>query len=92
MLIQGLHLFAKTSGLQAHKGKSEIYQTGMEMEDIRRLSEVSGFTVGTLPFKYLGVPISAKQLSSNDCEKLVDKMMARIKIWKSRNLRYTGRL
>ncbi|XP_075080386.1 uncharacterized protein LOC142165898 [Nicotiana tabacum] len=36
---------------------------------------------GKLPFKYLGVPISAKKLSSIDYEELVDKMTARIKAW-----------
>ncbi|KAK9705500.1 hypothetical protein RND81_07G061700 [Saponaria officinalis] len=48
--------------------------------------------IGTLPFKYLGVPISAKKLSVLDCSMLVEKIVARIRALGSRHLSYGGRL
>ena len=45
-----------------------------------------------LPFRYLGVPISARRISMGECNVLVEKMCARIKVWQSRNLSYSGRL
>lgn len=55
------------------------------------ICELTGYKVGKLPFKYLGVPISPKKLSSMDCEMLVKKMTSRIKTWGNRNLLYAGR-
>lgn len=66
--------FTSTSGLHANSGKYAIYLTGVDntiREDIRNLSQ---FTLGTLPFKYLGISLSSKRLSIADCEKLADMM------------------
>uniref|UniRef100_A0A803Q6E2 Reverse transcriptase zinc-binding domain-containing protein n=1 Tax=Cannabis sativa TaxID=3483 RepID=A0A803Q6E2_CANSA len=53
---------------------------------------MSGFTREDLPFKYLGLPICAKRISKEECKLLVDKMIARIKVWSTRNLSYAGRV
>ena len=45
-----------------------------------------------MPFKYLGVAISASKLSIMDYHMLVDKITAGIKIWRSRHLSYTARI
>lgn len=47
--------FSLTSGLHANSGKSALYLAGVEhtiQDDIR---SISGFELGTLPFRYLGV-------------------------------------
>ena len=50
-----------------------------------------GFKHGLLPFRYLGVPVSSCKLKASDCDQLVDKMTARIKLWSSKHLSFAGR-
>ncbi|XP_074288167.1 uncharacterized protein LOC141613332 [Silene latifolia] len=59
------------------------------MEDIVK---VSGFRIGTLPFKYLGVPISSKKLSKFEGHKLIERIVHRIRSLGARQLSYAGRL
>ena len=47
---------------------------------------------GSLPFRYLGVPLSSKRLSYNQCKPLVDKILARIRVWTVKFVSYAGRL
>lgn len=92
MMLQGFKHFSDVSGLEINENKSEIYTTGMDAAEVRRIADVSGFKIGQIPFKYLGIPISPKRLSTKDCMILVDKMTARVRSWSSRNLSYQGRL
>ncbi|KAM3234287.1 hypothetical protein P3L10_019647 [Capsicum annuum] len=71
---------------------SSIYSVNINTQVLENLKELTGYTTGALPFKYLGVPISAKKLTSMDCEVLLDKMTSRIKTWGTRNLSYAGRV
>lgn len=41
---------------------------------------------GCLPVWYLGVPLISKQLSSLDCEVLLDKISSKINSWLSRSV------
>lgn len=80
MIIQGLQLFQATTGLKANKGKSAFYTRGMEDQEMENIAAISGFQVGSLPFIYLGVPVSARKLNAGDGEQMIDKMIARIRV------------
>ncbi|XP_074288502.1 uncharacterized protein LOC141613657 [Silene latifolia] len=54
--------------------------------------QISGFKHGSLPFKYLGIPISSKNLTKNEGRKLIDKITARIRAWVAKHLSYAGML
>ena len=54
--------------------------------------EITGFTEGHLPFRYLGLPIIASRLSKGECRLLVEKITAKILIWGSRHISYAGRV
>lgn len=90
MILEGLNLFAATTGLKASPTKSNIYGCGMTDQELQRIVDRSGFKVGSLPFRYLGVPISAKKLSISDYEKLIEKMTCRIRTWSTRNISFAG--
>ncbi|XP_057249110.1 uncharacterized protein LOC130590639 [Beta vulgaris subsp. vulgaris] len=91
LLLRAFKLFSDTTGLQANVKKSAVYTCGMNEREIRRIVDSSGFTHQNLPFKYLGVPICAKKITAAQCESLVEKMVARIRVWSSRNMSYAAR-
>jgi len=41
--------------------------------------EIIGFSEGDLPFRYLGVPITAGKLSKMECRVLVENIAVKIK-------------
>jgi len=47
---------------------------------------------GTLPVRYLGVPLITKRLSAVDCDTLVAKIISRIESWLVKHLSFAGRL
>ena len=48
--------------------------------------------MGSLPVKYLGVPLVIRRLTAVDCAPLVKKITARIKGWAAKFFTYAGRL
>ncbi|CAI8609010.1 unnamed protein product [Vicia faba] len=92
LMLQGMLIFSKTSGLYPNKNKSEIYCSGLKETDLQRLLDAFGFSKSILPFKYLGMPINSKRFSAKDFQILVDKITTRIRIWSSRHLSFTGRV
>ncbi|XP_070014563.1 uncharacterized protein LOC142175548 [Nicotiana tabacum] len=58
------------------------------MEIIQKLS----YTIGELPFKYLGIPLATKKLSLIQWHPLIEKIVARIFSWTAKKLSYTGRV
>ncbi|KAL2922946.1 LINE-1 reverse transcriptase-like protein [Bienertia sinuspersici] len=90
-LLRGFNHFSQVSGLQANRSKTEIYTCGMKDQEVQNVLNESGFKRGAIPFRYLGVPICSKRISAAECEGLVDKMTARIRIWSSRHISFAGR-
>ncbi|XP_021860867.2 uncharacterized protein [Spinacia oleracea] len=78
--------------------KGEFKSVHMLMQDSScslfplRILDMIGFSRGSFPFRYLGIPICSKKISVADCEKIVEKMCAKIKSWSSKNLSFAGRL
>ncbi|XP_074298472.1 uncharacterized protein LOC141629353 [Silene latifolia] len=75
-----------------NNSKSEIFFNGVS-EDIREgIKQVTGFREGTMPFRYLGVPIKAGRLTKKECSALTEKMVARIRGLGAKKLSYAGRV
>ncbi|XP_074288607.1 uncharacterized protein LOC141613762 [Silene latifolia] len=74
------------------KGKSNVYFNGVPPEVRAEIVQVSGCIEGTLPFKYLGVPIKPSKLTIKDCQPLIDKVLQRIRMLGTKKLSYAGRL
>lgn len=60
-----------------------------EQDDIMR---ITGFCKGNLPFRNLGIPLSSKKLSNNQCLVLADKIGAKLSHWSSHMLSYASRV
>ena len=92
VILDELNRFEGCSGLQVNKLKSAIFIAGVNAEVKSALLNITGFSLGRFPIKYLGVPLISTRLSQRDCQPLLEKIMARIQSWTSRALSYAGRL
>ncbi|KAK4376022.1 hypothetical protein RND71_006699 [Anisodus tanguticus] len=92
LLLRGMETFTNASGLQANAGKSNIFSANMDPQSLEDICAATEYQRGNLPFRYLGVPVSAKRINIVDCEILIDKLSARVKAWSSRSLSYAGKV
>lgn len=92
LLLDAFYKFSASSGLKANLDKSSIYLCGVNDDFRSYVTDELHLVHGLLLFRYLGVPLSSKRLSYNQCKPLVDKIMARTKSWTTRFLSYAGRL
>ena len=84
--------FEAFSGMQINKQKNVVFFAGSDNSVKATILNMTGFSLGSLPMKYLGVPLISSKLSHSDCKPLLDKIMARIQSWTSRSLSFEGRL
>ncbi|XP_074300630.1 uncharacterized protein LOC141631922 [Silene latifolia] len=92
VLLRAFSSFSLASGLKMNSTKSEVYFNGVPATLRKDILSISGFIEGQLPFKYLGVPITAGRLKKNDCAVLIDKIVERIRSLGAKKLSYAGRL
>ena len=59
--------------------------------DLDSIKDITGFTQGTFPFRYLGIPIAASRLTIAQFSPLLDKIQGYISAWAGANLSYAGR-
>jgi hypothetical protein len=64
----------------------------VEPDVVHRLAHLFSCPVGSLPIKYLGVPLHFGKLSREDIQPLVDKMLKKLAGWRGRLLSYAGKL
>lgn len=75
-------------GLQANKSRSALYYTSMAEDEIARVVQFSDFVKDNLPYRYIGVLISFKNLKATYCEALAEKMILKIKLRSTRKLSF----
>ncbi|CAL1399343.1 unnamed protein product [Linum trigynum] len=56
------------------------------------MAHYSGYKLGTLLVRYLGLPLLAGKLTVKACKPLIDRVVGRITSWKSKSLSYAGKL
>ncbi|XP_058748838.1 uncharacterized protein LOC131621819 [Vicia villosa] len=74
-MIEVFQGFSKAIGIYVHPGKCKLYFGGVSPYIRHEIVGISGFTEGCLPFKYLGVPLSSRKLTINQCRPLVEKII-----------------
>ncbi|KAL0420875.1 UNVERIFIED_CONTAM: hypothetical protein Slati_3110400 [Sesamum latifolium] len=87
----GLTEFAELSGLHVNPGKSTIILSKAVQRERQSILDLMGFQEGSLPIKYLGVPLVSSRLSVADCQPLLDKINMRLAGWNHLNLSLAGR-
>jgi mannosylglycoprotein endo-beta-mannosidase len=84
--------FESLSGLSPSPGKSTVFFYGVQHNTRKEILQLLGFNEGTLPVRYLGVPLLSTKLKHVDCKPMIDKITARTKTWTNRDLTYAGRV
>ncbi|XP_074271347.1 uncharacterized protein LOC141595281 [Silene latifolia] len=90
LLLRAFATFSAASGLKMNASKSNIYGNGLIQGLLQKIAGLSGLKVGSLPFKYLGIPIAPRKLSVLECNILVEKVLDRIRALGARKLSYAG--
>lgn len=79
------------SDLSANPLKTEIFLGGVKQHDKDHLLEVTGFTEGIFPMKYLGIPITTSRLTNSSLQPLLDKILEQTSHWSNLFLSYAGK-
>ncbi|KAL0289800.1 UNVERIFIED_CONTAM: hypothetical protein Sradi_7064800 [Sesamum radiatum] len=87
-----LEEFAAVSGLRVNPMKSQVILSRAAQTVIHEIINVMGFQEGTLPLKYLGVPLVSSKLSVTDCRPLLQKIDDRLAGWRHLTLSFAGRV
>lgn len=78
--------------MKVNKEKSELFYTGQVEGKARSLADLLECSVGTLPTKYLGIPLSSRAPSKADWLGVIHKIQSRIDEWHAKLLSRGGRL
>ncbi|GKV01156.1 hypothetical protein SLEP1_g13733 [Rubroshorea leprosula] len=72
--------------------KSEIFCCGLSVTEILQLVDRVGFKLGTLPVRYLGVPLITGKLTYKDLRPLIEKITNKLTSWTAEYLTFAGGL
>ena len=81
-----LCVFKQLSGLKINNHKSDIFCFGQARECEEQYSQLFGCKLRQLPFKYLGIPMHVRRLSSKDWKVIEDRIEKKLSSWKGKLL------
>jgi hypothetical protein len=87
-----LNTFEKLSGLKINFHKSELYCFGNAKSRTVSYGEIFGCKEGTLPFRYLGIPMNTHKIRNQDWQLVETRFQKKLASWKSKLLSAGGRL
>lgn len=91
-LARILRCFHVTSGLKVNFNKSQVFGINVQQDEVNIWANILGCGAGTLPFKYLGVPVGANMNLSRNWKPITDRFKSKLSTWKSRNLSFGGKI
>lgn len=91
-VLQVLKEFEMRSGLAVSKQKTNFYASGLTKAETDLIQASTGMALGSLPFRYLGIPLNSRKLSLSNCEPLIHQIKTRFSSWSVKSLSFSGRL
>ena len=79
-------------GLKVNLPKSSLVGAGCSKETIQLLAERLHCKKGSLPFRYLGLPIGANPRTVSMWDPMVEKFEKKLSSWKRQYLSFGGRI
>ncbi|XP_013639777.1 PREDICTED: uncharacterized protein LOC106345056 [Brassica oleracea var. oleracea] len=73
--------FEQRSGLAISMQKTSFFASGMTEPELASIQASTGMTLGSLPFRYLGVPLNSRKLTLSNCEPLFQQVKSRFSSW-----------
>jgi len=70
--------FEKLSGLKINFHKSELFCFGETKDRVAEYVELFGCKEGVLPFRYLGIPMSARKLANKDWSTIEERFQKKL--------------
>lgn len=92
LVIKCLNDFGDMTGLHVNQMKSNIYMAGVHDYTRHFLLNISGFSSGDLPFRYLRIPLASRKLKILDYGMLLNTISAKINSWPRNSLSHAGEL
>lgn len=89
-IYKTLEDFAGWSGLHMNREKTQLFHSGLNQHDCNALASY-GFTFGSLPIRYLGLPLMSRKLKVAEYAPLIDKISSRFNSWAVKSLSFAGR-
>lgn len=90
-VLQVLQEFEAFAGLSISVDKSCFFPSGLTELEMDEITQASGISVGSLPIRYLGLPLNSRKLSITNCEPLLQQVRSKINAWTSKYLSFAGR-
>ncbi|XP_039051999.1 uncharacterized protein LOC120193611 [Hibiscus syriacus] len=87
-----LDAFYEISGLKLNASQCDLFSADIPISTLEDLSLITGFKIGRLPIRYLGIPLVIRKIIENDCSSLIDAIKSRLHLWSGKTLSYTERL
>ncbi|XP_039019820.1 uncharacterized protein LOC120151429 [Hibiscus syriacus] len=73
-VISTLEKFYELSGLKLNALKTELFACGVARNELDLIQSATGFRIGQLHVRYLGLPLVTRKLTSKDCSALLVKI------------------
>lgn len=87
-----LEEFSCISGMKLNPDKSTMFLGNVDDDTKLQLLSIFRISIGSLPVRYLGVPLVSTQLKLRDCTQLVEKIKSKFYNWTNKFLSCAGRL
>ncbi|KAG7585341.1 Reverse transcriptase domain [Arabidopsis thaliana x Arabidopsis arenosa] len=82
--------FAGWSGLTMNREKTLLFHAGLSPRGEAEIAHY-GFPSGTLPVRYLGLPLMSRKLRINEYSPLLEKITNKFRGWATKSLSFAGR-
>lgn len=82
--------FAGWSGFYMNRDKTQLFHAGLTQAETNELSAY-GFSTGSLPIRYLGLPLMHRKLKISKYSPLIDKLNDKFNFWATKSLSFAGR-
>ncbi|GKD67596.1 hypothetical protein Tco_1321686, partial [Tanacetum coccineum] len=92
VIMDTLDEFMNVSGLVPSIPKSTAFFCNVPIALKSSILNLMPFAEGTLPVRYLGVPLISSRLLYRDCKVLVEKLESRVNDWRNKFLSLAGRM
>lgn len=91
-LMKFLNKFTLCLGLKPSIPKSAAFFSKVRDSIKQEINKFMAFAFGSLPMKYLGVPLISTSLHKRNCKILIERVTNRVSDWKNRSLSFADRI